>query len=68
MAKKSKSRNKQTRNLIGSVFAFMPLLIPALLAAVTSLMNNAELRDQRKALSRWGLEDLAPKRNSKKSA
>ncbi|HYH92680.1 MAG TPA: hypothetical protein VD763_05915 [Candidatus Saccharimonadales bacterium] len=67
MAKK-KGKNKSRGGLwsfLGGLMAAMPLILPALVAALTSLLNNAELRDQRKLLKRYGLDDLVPAKRSK---
>ena len=65
MAKKTKNKSQtgRMRNFVGWLVAAMPLILPALIAAFTSLANNAELRDQRKALKRYGLGDLAPSKS-----
>lgn len=67
MAKKTKNKSQtgRMRSFVGWLVAAMPLILPALIAAFTSLANNAELRDQRKVLKRYGLADLAPSKSGK---
>jgi hypothetical protein len=67
MAKKSRNKTQTgwVRNFVGWVVAAIPIVLPAIIAALTSLANNAELRDQRKVLQRYGLGDLAPAKSGK---